>query len=101
MSDHRVQGMNLTNYIIDLRRPPNSRFRLENLYVMLSRATTWSDFAILCPFDDDIFLKNKPNEELQEYNQYLKDQDGRGKTIIENEQNLVNNLLQELKLHPN
>jgi hypothetical protein len=38
---------------------------------MLSRATSWNDFAILCPFNDSIFLEAKVNIELQQYNEYL------------------------------
>jgi hypothetical protein len=89
LSDHRVQGMNMTNYIIDLRRPPHGKFTLENIYVMLSRATMWTDFAILCPFDDDLFLKNKPNHELQEYHRYLLNQYNKTKVILREEQSFI------------
>ena len=61
---------------------------------MLSQATTWSDFAILCPFHDDIFLENKPNEELQGYHQYLQSQDRSTKTILKEECSFINSLAQ-------
>jgi hypothetical protein len=70
-SDYRVQGMGLDNYIIDLRKPPDGKFRLENIYVMLSRATTWEAFAILCPFEDRLFTDCKVNVELEKYNESL------------------------------
>jgi hypothetical protein len=63
--------MSLSNYIVDLRKPPDGKFKLENLYVMLSRATTWEAFAILCPFEDCIFTEAMVNIELQQYNDYL------------------------------
>lgn len=66
--------MSLTNYVIDLRRPPAGKFQLENLYVMLSRATTWDDFAILCDFDDSLFRRNDSNEPLAAYIEYLDEQ---------------------------
>src|SRR5271170_2650779 len=66
--------MSLINYIIDLRRPPAGKFQLENLYVMLSRAITWEDFAILCEFNDSLFRKNDHNEPLEEFIRYLDEQ---------------------------
>jgi hypothetical protein len=66
--------MSLNNYIIDLRRPPTGKFQLENLYVMLSRATTWNDFAILCDFDDALFRRDDHNEPLELYIRYLEEQ---------------------------
>jgi hypothetical protein len=66
-----VQGTSLNNYIIDLRRPPAGKFQLENLYVMLSRATTWNDFAIPCDFEDSIFRRSDSNEPLERYSEYL------------------------------
>jgi len=76
MSDHRVQGMSLKNFIVDLRRPPDGKLKIENIYVMLSRATEWNDFAILCDFDDDIFCSDgERSRAIDNYNQYLSGQD--------------------------
>jgi hypothetical protein len=82
----------MTNYIIDLRRPPHGKLTLENIYVMLSRATTWNDFAILCPFEDDLFLKNKPNRELRDYHRYLLSQYDKTKGILMGKRSFIDDI---------
>jgi len=69
-SDHRVQGMGLRNYIMDLKKPPSGRLGLQNIYVMLSRASSWDDFAILRPFEDKIF-QTQLDPYLEKYNQEM------------------------------
>jgi hypothetical protein len=69
-----VQGRGLVVSILDITKPPTGRFRLENLYVMLSRASNWESVAILKQFDDKIF-DMLPDQKLIVYNQYLIAQD--------------------------
>jgi hypothetical protein len=61
----------LQSLAIRLPSSPDGKFRLENIYVMLSRATTWEAFAILCPFEDRLFTDCKVNVELEKYNEFL------------------------------
>ena len=84
LSDHKVQGKGLRNSILDLHRPPTGSFKIENLYVMLSRTSNWEDVAILRPFDDRIF-NVQPNEKLLRYDIYLEDQDKMTQQIYEGE----------------
>ena len=67
-SDHRVQGMGLRNYIIDLKKPPSGLLGLQNIYIMLSHASSWDDFAILRPFEDKIF-RTQLDPYLEKYNE--------------------------------
>jgi hypothetical protein len=92
-SDYRVQGRGLDNYIVDLRKPPDGKFKLENIYVMLSRATTWEAFAILCPFEDRLFTDCKVNLELEKYNDFLDQQSKASKQRLTNEHLYLVNLL--------
>src|SRR5271169_3249977 len=55
-SDHKVQGKEFRNSILDLHRPPAGSLKTENLYVMLSRTSNWEDVEILRPFDDRILM---------------------------------------------
>jgi hypothetical protein len=81
-SDHRVQGMGLKTYIADLKKPPTGKLMLENIYVMLSRATSWEEVAILRPFEESV-LQSIPDQRLMSYNQYLKSQDEATKLALE------------------
>jgi hypothetical protein len=83
LSDHKVQGKGLPISILDLQKPPTGRFALENFYTMTSRTSVWTDMAILRPFNDDIF-QAKPDERLQKYDIYLKEQNERTQQIYEN-----------------
>jgi hypothetical protein len=95
-SDYRVQGMGLSNYIIsDLRKPPDGKFGLENIYVMLSRATTWDAFAILCPFEDRIFTDCKINVELEQYNEFLDQQSEASQQRFMSEHRYLANIFSE------
>ena len=73
MSDYRVQGRGLNTFIVDLQRPPTGSLKLENIYVMLSRASNWEDISILRRFDESIF-QAKADETLMEYDKYLQSQ---------------------------
>jgi hypothetical protein len=55
---------------------------LENIYVMLSRAASWKEVAILRPFEESI-LQTIPDKRLTLYNQYLKSQDEATKLALE------------------
>jgi hypothetical protein len=70
LSDYRVQSQGLKTFIPDLKKPPTGKLRLENLYVILSRAIDWENMAILRPFEDSI-LQSQPDEALIAYDEYL------------------------------
>ena len=71
LSDFRVQGNGLTNTILDMKRPPTGRLGLENVYVMLSRISSWEGLAILRPFDDSV-LQGVPDQRLNiAYDEFL------------------------------
>ena len=70
MSDFRVQGAGLVNAILDMKKPPTGRIRLENIYVMLSRISSWDDLAILRTFEESV-LQRVPDERLTAYNEFL------------------------------
>ncbi len=84
LSDHRVQGKEFRNSILDLHRPSTGSFKTENFYVMLSRTSNWEDVEILRPFDDRI-LSAQPNEKLLRYDIYLEGQDRMTQQIYEGE----------------
>jgi hypothetical protein len=84
LSDHKVQGKGLPISILDLQKPPSGRFALENFYTMTSRTSVWIDMAILRPFNDDIFY-TKPDERLQRYDVYLKEQNARTEWLYNQE----------------
>jgi hypothetical protein len=69
-SDFRVQGAGLANAILDMKRPPTGRIGLENIYVMLSRISSWDDLAILRPFEESV-LQRVPDERLTTYDEFL------------------------------
>ena len=69
-SDFRVQGNGLTNAILDMKRPPTGRLGLENVYVMLSRISSWEGLAILRPFEDRV-LQGAPDQRLVAYDDFL------------------------------
>ena len=83
-SDHKVQGKEFRNSILDLHRPPTGSFKTENFYVMLSQTPNWEDVEIPRPFDDRI-LSAQPNEKLLRYDIYLEDQDWVTQQIYEGE----------------
>jgi hypothetical protein len=61
-TDIKVQEQGFRNkFIVDIRKPLTGRLGLENLYVILSRATYWENIAILRLFDVSIFA-SKENE---------------------------------------
>jgi hypothetical protein len=80
--------LGLGHYIVDLRKPPN-----RNLSVMLSRATTWEAFAILCPFEDRLFTDCKVNVELERYNGFLDRQSETSQRRLTDEHLYLVNLL--------
>src|ERR1700738_2704894 len=43
------------NFILELNKPPTSSLKIGNIYVMLSRASSWDDVAILRLFNESIF----------------------------------------------
>ena len=70
LSDFRVQGKGLISTILDMKRPPTGRLGLENIYVMLSRISSWDGLAILRPFEDSV-LQGVPDERLDAYDEFL------------------------------
>jgi hypothetical protein len=70
LSDYRVQSQSLNLFIPDLKKPPTGKLHLENIYVILSRATSWDNMAILRPFEDSI-LQSQPDDSLIAYDEYL------------------------------
>jgi len=56
--------------ILDMKRPPTGRLGLENVYVMLSRISSWDGLAILRPFEDSV-LQGVPDERLVVYDDFL------------------------------
>jgi hypothetical protein len=65
-----VQGAGLANAILDMKRPPTGWIGLENIYVMLSRISSWDDLAILRPFEESV-LQRVPDERLTAYDEFL------------------------------
>jgi len=53
-----------------MKRPPTGRLGLENIYVMLSRISSWDGLAILRPFEDSV-LQGVPDERLDAYDEFL------------------------------
>ena len=53
-----------------MKRPPTGRIGLENIYVILSRISSWDDLAILRPFEESI-LQRVPDEGLTAYDEFL------------------------------
>jgi len=70
LSDFRVQGKGLISTILDMKRPPTGRLGLENVYVMLSRISSWDGLAILRPFEESV-LQGVPDERLVVYDEFL------------------------------
>ena len=83
VSDYRVQGMGLLKFILDLEKPPTSTLNLENIYVILSRASDWENLAVLREFDEKIF-DGHPKEKLMEYDKKLKLLNQLTKAVYEN-----------------
>ena len=86
---HKVQGSTMeSGFIADIARPPTGRMGLQNLYVILSRATSFDKLAILRPFDDKVFVEDPDDNldaletRLEEKNQEVQSQyeHGRGNT---------------------
>jgi hypothetical protein len=88
LSDHKVQGKGLPISILDLQKPPSGRFALENFYTMTSRTSVWINMAILRPFNDDIFY-TKPDERLQKYDVYLREQNDKTESFYHQEVRLL------------
>jgi len=65
------EGAGLVNVILDMKRPPTGQIGLENIYVMLSRMSSWDDLAILRPFEESV-LQRVPDERLSVYDEFLK-----------------------------
>jgi hypothetical protein len=53
------------------------------VYVMLSRAVSWENVAILRPFDAEIFCK-LPDEKLEKYDAYLEEMNSETREKYEN-----------------
>jgi hypothetical protein len=89
-TDVKVQGQGFRNkFIVDIRKPPTGRLGLENLYVILSRATCWENIAILRPFDVSIFA-SKENEQLRIHDGWLKRQDQMSKYEFVDDETSIN-----------
>jgi hypothetical protein len=87
-SNEKVQGQGFRKkFIVDIRKPPTGRLGLENLYVILSRATSWENIAILRPFDESIFM-SKENEHLRIHDGWLKRQDEMSRYEFLEEENI-------------
>jgi hypothetical protein len=54
-----------------VKRPPTGRIGLENIYVILSRISSWDDLAILRPFEECV-LQRVPDKRLSAYDEFLK-----------------------------
>jgi hypothetical protein len=60
----------VVKFMVDIKKPPRGPFRLENLYVILSRASCWEDIAILRQFDPTI-LQGEPNQQVVRHDKQL------------------------------
>jgi len=82
LSDYGVQSRGLKNFILDLDKPPTASLKIGNIYVMLSRVSSWNDVAILRPFNESIF-HSAPDAALLAYDEYLEQQNEDTKKELE------------------
>ena len=69
-------------FIADIARPPMGRIGLQNLYVILSRATSFDKLIILRPFDDETFVA-QPNDNLEAVDRWLEERNEQFKSEYE------------------